>query len=259
MTTELTNILDSFKTVRLEEMDKVRLMDRFDTKFLLPAGRLPDLLKIMESRYKVLEVNGYRISSYNTVYLDTPDFLFFNQHVTDRKGRLKIRFRNYNSTGITFLEIKKKTKNDRTVKWRIENSLSGNTCDESAMEFINSHFHGISGNLRPVLVNNFKRITLISTEVHERVTLDLDLSFAEPGGNFKELLFLAVAELKSDGMAVRSPFSDIVRQFSLFSTGFSKYCVGIAMLHDLPRKNILKPKLLLLNRIENEYNGSLSA
>jgi hypothetical protein len=214
---------------------------------------------MMDGRYKVLEVHGYRISSYNTVYLDTPDHILFNQHVTGRKDRIKIRYRSYNSSSMTFLEIKKKTKKNRTVKWRIENSLSENKCDASAIEFINSHLSVNSGNLRPVLINNFKRITLISTEAHERVTFDLDLSFAEPEGNFKELLFLAVVELKSDGLAVRSPFSEIVRQFSLFPTGFSKYCIGNVMLYDLPRKNILKPKLLLLNRIENEYNGSVSA
>ena len=110
MISEITNILNSFAAVSLEGMDNVRLMDRIDTKFVLPAQQILDLLELMTEKYRVLEINGHRISSYDTTYLDTPDYMFFNQHVTGRIERSKIRFRNYNSTGITFLEIKRKTK-----------------------------------------------------------------------------------------------------------------------------------------------------
>ena len=48
MISEIKNILDSFNSVRLEEMDKVRLMDRIDTKYLIPANRVPDLLEMMQ-------------------------------------------------------------------------------------------------------------------------------------------------------------------------------------------------------------------
>lgn len=259
MISEIKDILDSFNSVRLEEMDKVRLMDRVDTKYLIPANRVPDLLNMMSGRYRVLEVNNNRISSYTTIYLDTPDYIFFNQHVTGRTGRIKVRFRSYNSTGITFLEIKKKTKKNRTVKWRTENSLSDNTCSESAIEFINTHIPFNSESLKPVLANSFKRITLAGFDIPERITIDIDLSFTEPEEKSIELPLVAIVELKSKGFAVRSPFSRIIRQISAYPTGFSKYCVGCALLHDMPLKNILKSKLLLLNRIENEYNGSLSA
>jgi hypothetical protein len=259
MIPEIKNILDSFNSVRLEEMKTVRLMDRVDTKFLLPANRITDLLNIMHGRYRVLEVINNRISSYTTVYLDTPDYIFFNQHVTGRTGRIKVRFRTYNSTGNTFLEIKTKTKKGRTVKWREENSLYNNTCNESAIEFINMHIPFNSEMLKPVLANSFKRITLTGFDIPDRITIDIDLSFAAPEGKSIELPLIAVVELKSEGFASRSPFSRIIKQFSSYPTGFSKYCTGCAMLHDLPMKNILKPKLLLLNRIENEYNGSLSA
>lgn len=259
MISEIKNILDNFNSVRLEEMDKVKLMDRVDTKYLIPANRVPDLLDMMCGRYRVLEINGKRISSYCTVYLDTPDYIFFNQHVTGRPGRIKVRFRSYDSTGITYLEIKKKTKKNRTVKWRVENSLAGDTCTESAIDFINTHVPFNSEVLKPVLINNFKRITLAGFDTPERITIDLDLSFTSPDGRSVELPLISIVELKSEGIATRSPFARLIKQISAYPTGFSKYCIGCAMLHELPMKNILKPKLLLLNRIENEYNGSLSA
>jgi hypothetical protein len=259
MITEVKNILDSFNSIRLEEMDNVRLMDRIDTKYLLPANRIPDLLKMMQPGYRVLEINKFRVSSYTTIYLDTPDFTFFRQHVTGRTGRIKVRFRSYHSTGITFLEIKKKTKKNRTVKWRIENSFSGNCCDESAVEFINRHVPVNNEVLNPVLTNSFKRITLVGFNIPERVTIDMDLVYALPGGKTAGLPLVAIVELKSEGFAARTHFSRMIKQLSVYPTAFSKYCIGNALLYDLPLTNILKPKLLLLNRIENEYNGSLSA
>jgi hypothetical protein len=256
---EITKILNSFNSIRLEEMDKVKLMDRIDTKYILPANRVTDLLMMMQGRYRILEINNTRISSYETVYLDTPDYLFFNQHVTGKINRVKIRFRNYKSTGITFLEIKRKTKKNRTVKWRIENSFSEGICDGKAIEFIDSNIQSGSEKLSPVITNCFKRMTFVGFDTLERITIDLDLSFSSPQGKSADLPHITIVELKSEGVASRSPFSRIIRQFSAYPTGFSKYCIGCALLHDLPLKNVLKPKILLINRIENEYNGSLSA
>jgi len=257
---EIIKTLDSFNSVRLGEMDNVKLMDRNDTKYLLPANRIPDLLIVMQKRYRVLEINSTRISSYETLYLDTPDFIFFNQHVTERTGRVKVRYRSYKSTGITFLEIKKKSKKNRTIKWRMENSLSGSFFDENAIGFVNSHIKFDCKDLKPVLLNSFKRMTFVGFDTPERVTIDLDLSFSSTeGGNSIGLPLISVVELKSEGPASRSPFSAIIKQFSSYPTGFSKYCIGCAMLYDLPLKNSLKPNILLINRIENEYNGYLSA
>jgi VTC domain len=259
MISEIIKITDLFNSFRLEEMEKVKLMDRVDTKYLLPVNRVPDLLGMMHGRYMVLETSNKKISSYETVYLDTPGYYFFNQHVTGRTGRVKVRFRNYKSTGITFLEIKKKTKKDRTVKWRIENSLSDNKCDENAIEFINSHLQLDCKELKPVLTNCFERVTFSAFDRNERITVDLNLSFTSPEGNSYGMPLIAIVELKSEGLAVRSPFSSLIKQFSGYPSGFSKYCIGCAMLNDLPLKNILKPKILFINRIENEYIGSLSA
>ena len=93
MTTNIKDIVDSFGSVSLEETDAVKLMDRYDTKFLLHVSRVPELLKLMADNYRVLEINGIRISGYNTTYLETPDYMFYNQHITDRDGRTKVRFR----------------------------------------------------------------------------------------------------------------------------------------------------------------------
>jgi VTC domain len=259
MNSETENILGSFVPVGLEEMDNVRLMDRIDTKYVFSANKVPDLLRLMTEDYRILEINGHRIFDYETIYLDTPDYLFYNQHITGRIDRNKVRYRKYNSTGITYLEIKKKTKKNRTIKWRIKNILSERICDEEAREFLEKHLPFNADTLNPVISNKFKRITLVGTSIRERITLDLDLSFSGTNGHKADIPNIAIAELKSEDAATKSPFSAIAKSLSIYSSGFSKYCIGTAILYDLLRKNAIKPVLLLINKIENESIRSLSA
>ncbi|MDP4222279.1 MAG: polyphosphate polymerase domain-containing protein [Bacteroidota bacterium] len=259
MTPETENILGSFVPIGLEEMDNVRLMDRIDTKYLFSANKVPDLLRLMTEDYRILEINGHRIFDYETIYLDTPDYLFYNQHMTGRIDRNKVRYRKYNSTGITYLEVKKKTKKNRTIKWRIKNILSDRICDEEAREFLEKHLPFTADILKPVISNKFRRITLVGANIRERITLDIDLSFSDTSGHKAVIPNVAIAELKSGDAAIKSPFSAIAKSLSIYPSGFSKYCTGTAILYDLPRKNSIKPTLLLINKIENESTRSLSA
>jgi hypothetical protein len=252
---EIGQILDSFSAVTLEEMDKVRLMNRFDTKFIFSLQMLPEILNRMNAYYKTLSVNNIRTFSYNTTYLDTGDFLFFHDHVTGRLERNKIRFREYDSTGKTFLEVKKRTNKHRTIKWRIErNTTSQSNCDEEAFEFIMKHVNMDCNRLRPVLNNSFRRITMVSREINERITIDYDLSFSLPEGNEVSLPFLAVIELKRELLSQRSDLAFILKEFFIYPTSFSKYCIGTSILNDIPHKNILKPKFLQINKIQTEYD-----
>lgn len=254
----ITEILSSFSPIRLEEMDKVRLMDRVDVKYVFPVNRVPDILNLMNGGYKTLEINDNRIFYYQTTYLDTSDYLFFNQHVTGKPEREKIRYRSYETTDTTYLEVKKKTKKNRTIKWRIKNYLSQNgSCDNNAVEFIRNYVALDSWSLKPVLNNKFKRVTLAGTKINERITIDYNLSYSGINGYHRSFPFLAILELKKKGISAPSPVADIMRNLSIRPTGFSKYCIGSAILNDPPRKNIIKPKLLLINRIENEFDKSI--
>lgn len=260
MNSTIKDIVDSFVPLTLNEIGKTKLMDRIDTKYIMAVNRVPDLLNMMNGNYQVLEINNIRIPQYYTIYLDTTDYDFFNQHVTGRAGRVKVRFRKYESNALTFLEIKKKTKRDRTVKWRIESNYLNAKLSDSATGFINRHIPVHPELLKPVLSSSFRRITFADFNSMERVTIDFDLIYADPEETKTiELPLIVVAELKSEKSPVSSPFIEIMKKLSVTTTGFSKYCTGLALLYDLPKMNIIKPKILLLNRIENEYNGALSA
>lgn len=247
-------LLNAFDPISLGEMDRVGFMNRIDTKYVFSANRIPALLESLTGYYKVLEINNLRSLAYSTTYLDTPDYLFFRQHVTGKLERNKVRFRTYESTGTTFLEVKRRTNKNRTVKWRIENSpVNKEFYDDKAGAFLSKYIPAGSLLLKPVLVNRFSRITLVSNDMKERVTLDFELSFSDRAGNKANIPSIAIAELKRESGANKSHISSALKKQMIRPTGFSKYCIGASMLYDIPRKNILKSKLLLINKIENEF------
>lgn len=250
---EIHKILDSFIPVSLDNMDKVRLMNRVEKKYVFCTDRIPALLSVLADSYYVLEINNTRIFPYCTTYLDTPDLYFYTQQVRGKLNRFKIRYRRYETTGVSFLEIKKKTNKNRTIKWRIENSLSPGSPDSAARVFIKRYLHSHVPELKPMLINGFSRITLVGKATNERITLDYDLNFASPFGNITALPFLAVAEIKREKHSSLSPFGYAMKRMNVRPGSFSKYCVGSALIMDVPRKNILKPNLLQINKIENEY------
>jgi|WetSurMetagenome_2_1015567.scaffolds.fasta_scaffold107466_2 hypothetical protein len=252
----LNIILDSFDFISLNEMDRVKLMNRVEKKYVFPANRLPELMSMLKDSYRVLDMEHLRFFQYSTTYLDTPDFLFFNQQVRGKLNRYKVRYRRYESTGTSFLEIKKKTNKSRTIKWRIENHLKPDSPDNEAKSFIRKYLPDRLPDLQPVLINSFSRITLVGKEINERITLDFDITFASPYGKITGLPFLAIAELKHEKYNCASPFGSAMKKMCIQPGRFSKYCIGSALIMDMPRKNRLKPNLLLINKIENEYSKS---
>jgi len=260
MTPVTSDILKTFIPVGLDEMDNVRLMNRVDIKYVMSAHKIPEFLKRLDVEYRVLEINDERIFSYKTVYLYTKNYLFYTQHVTGRPQRSKVRYRTCLDSGNTFLEVKKKTSGNRTMKWRIENHPSAdNNCDSEAMEFLGRHIHEEDLSLQPVIINEFRRITFVRQEMNERMTVDFNLSFRCNETDSFYLPGIAILELKKEYFSARSCAAGILKDLYVYPTSFSKYCVGVSALCNVPKKNLIKSKMLLINKIENEFNSCISA
>jgi len=250
---DIFNSLTLLNPIDLDSIRDVSLMNRSETKYVLPASRISDLLEIVSDKYKVLEINNERSFLYRTSYLDTPDYLFYNTHVRGKLERHKIRYRIYESSGTSFLEIKRKTNKRRTIKYRIINTQS-ESLDKNAVSFIREHLNFNHKLLIPALNNSYMRATLVGLNSKERITIDYDISFSLPSEDRQAAMsYLAVVELKKDTHSSNSLFNTVIKKLNVHPTGFSKYCMGSAVLNDLLRKNMIKPKLLLLNKIENEY------
>jgi len=249
--TDLSTVLLRFQPITLQEMDSVRLMNRTDTKFLIGAEHLEQLLKNLGSNYQVLEVQGNRINRYKTLYYDTPDFLCYRQHHSGKRNRFKIRKREYVESHISFLEYKEKTNKGRTIKSRIKLSEIADSLNERENTFIDERTHRHL-DYEPKLWNSFGRITLADTLAGERLTIDTDIAF-EMGNRKAGIPELVIIEVKRDE---NSGVSEVLRQLKhqlVRPESMSKYCLGVALLYPEMKSNNFKQKLLKIEKIKLAY------
>jgi hypothetical protein len=242
--------------VGLDSISGAGLMNRVEVKYLFNSAKLAGLLNQLADYYQVLEIRNMRILPYSTIYFDTADYLFYYQHLRGELERHKLRVRNYGATDESFLEIKRKTNKGRTIKWRIENNRDSVSFDQNASVFIRKFLPVDSELLRPVLVNRFNRITLAGIELKERITIDFNITFSSIDDNPAEIAlpYLAVAEIKKDAWSDSTPFRSLIKQQYIYPSGFSKYCIGNALLNTNLKNNNIKPKILYLNKLEYEYS-----
>jgi hypothetical protein len=230
-------------------MDGVELMNRTDTKFMIHKNVLLEILNELPESYRVLEVNGNRASHYETLYYDTPDFLYYRRHHAGKKNRLKIRKRSYLESAITFLEVKFKSNKDRTIKDRTKvQSLEGEL-EERAIQFIERET-GAQPELEPKLKNSFARTTFVFPEGPERITIDTELSFDHNGCNI-QLSNVVVIEVKQSKKNRHSAFMECLKNRHIRQESFSKYCLGVALVHNQVKHNAFKEKLNKIKKIEN--------
>ncbi len=227
----LAQLLNTFNSHGLNDLDKAQLMNRVDSKFLLPISFLPDLLMQLKVHYSVLEINNDRVSNYSNQYFDTPDLTFYHNHHNGKLNRFKVRRRHYLDTDTQFLEVKLKNNQKRTIKTRIK--LSGAQGEHSLCgQFINEQIEGIDNNLDVSQHSGYQRIALANELRAERLTLDFNLWYKNRrGNNTIKLPGFFIAELKQAKKSKRSPFYQLMSSNTIFPTSFSKYCIGCALLY----------------------------
>ncbi|MDX1653083.1 MAG: polyphosphate polymerase domain-containing protein [Brumimicrobium sp.] len=247
---KVKEVLSDFDVISLEEMDTAGLMDRIDTKFAFHIGILPEILKELVKDYRVLEVQGKRISSYESLYFDKSAFDFYKDHHNKKNHRFKIRFRKYADNDLYFLEVKEKIKG-RTKKKRIPVQKFEYDLSQNSKDFIHK-FVADQENLEPKLWNTYKRITLVSQDKKERLTLDTDLKF-EWKNEARQYPQLVIAELKQEKLDRGSIFYRMMRSKGMRPYRLSKYCIGAIELYSEKelKYNRFKKKLLKLKLIND--------
>ncbi len=247
---EALNLLP-FRSISLEEMSAVKLMNRVDTKYVTTVDRLIQLLNLLADEYFIQDADGVRKFPYYTVYFDTPDCHMYMMHHTGKKKRVKIRMRTYKNSGQNFLEIKKKNNKGRTRKKRIGiDEIVPTTVPYTG--FISSHSNFDSEHLCRQIENSFDRITLVNQGFTERLTIDTNLHFHNlANDNHYRLPNLAIIELKRDGM-YQSPVVKHLQSLRIKPCGFSKYCMGMAFTNPSLRQNRFKERVRLIQKLNNQ-------
>ncbi len=248
----LQYLLGHFAPISLGEMEAVALQNRTDTKYLLSTTQLKAALVMLSNEYRIMTIDAVRCHPYQTLYFDTPDFAFYMQHHASKGNRIKVRSRRYLVTDQAFLEVKQKTNKARTIKRRIATEAMALTYTPAVAAFASDGLSQPLPPLIPRLSNRFTRITLVSTCRPERLTIDLDLAFGADGRKII-LPGIAVAEVKQAGLDRNSGFVQQLHAAGIGPTGFSKYCIGVALLYPQIKHNRFKPRLRLVQKLIGGY------
>lgn len=243
----INDILRLFAPITLAEMDSVKLMDRTDTKFIFRLTELNEILNELKNDYKVLDVNGNRVSKYESLYFDTPNFELYHKHRTGKLNRYKVRFRKYVESELNFFEVKFKNNKGRTIKDRVKQKEIDKTINDKAQELLKEKTSLLPENLEAKIWVNYSRITLVNKNSPERVTIDLNLHFKDEH-NTKLINNLVIAEVKQD-KAIASPFLKLMKKRHIREGSISKYCFGIISMFEKIKYNNFKPKLIPIKKI----------
>jgi hypothetical protein len=212
---------------------------RVDNKYIASFAQLGAFIEELSTTHAVLEIDGNRVFSYESVYFDDSHFRVFNDHRQRRRRRFKLRVRHYRDADVSYFELKLKGRRGITSKHRMRHAsdqLSTITPEaEGFAEGVLRSSYGISldAAMQPVLATTYRRVSLVALDGSGRVTVDIDLSFdalsddANASGGAKLLPGHAVIECKSANG--RSVADRVLAAQGMRPVACSKYCIGMAM------------------------------
>jgi VTC domain len=251
MIQELSTVLKQLDPITLKEMDRVKLQNRTDTKFVFETQLLPKILEDVKDCYRILEIDNKRTNSYQTLYYDTEDMTSYIQHHNGKVNRIKIRFRNYIESDLTFLEVKFKNNKGRTIKSRVKIDEIETDLSDDSKKFIEKHSFYDTNQLKAALWNRFTRLTLAHKTKNERLTIDLNLGFKHfDNKNETDMPHIVIAEVKQEKASVDSDFIKAIKKYHIQKSSMSKYCVGTALLNKNLKQNNFKERILKINKLK---------
>lgn len=254
------SLLSKYATVSLEEMKTVKLMNRTDTKYVTTISGLRKLLQLAVDDYRAQQIDGEILMPYYTRYYDTPDYEMYMRHLHGRLTRKKVRVRRYVGSGLEFLEVKRKNNHGRTDKKRISTKIKDSILLDNSTEisrFLLESSGYDSRILKARIENSFRRLTLVNNDMTERLTIDMDIEFHNLDTDMRyQLPGLVIIELKRDGRTY-SPIAEIIKTLRIKPSGFSKYCIGMALTNPGLPRNRFKPRLRRIGRMIDKENLSI--
>jgi hypothetical protein len=240
------SVLNSFETITLSYLqDRAPLLNREELKFILPISILDLILNDCQEEYHLLKINNEFLFKYSTNYYDTKDFKLYFDHHKGKRNRYKIRERVYAQNGLKFVEIKTKTNNNHTLKYRkeIKDWFEAN-------DFIQDYAKIQESDLHQSLYSEYTRITLLHKEKKEKITFDFNLGFYEKQKSI-QYNNIVIAEVKSEKITTVH-FNEIMKKYKIRSGSLSKYCLGLVSLHPKLKKNNFK---MMFNQITKANNN----
>lgn len=250
-------------TPHFPQKDIPSLLERYELKYLIPEEMVEPISSFVSAYcdldyYSEKQRDGYY--PINSLYFDSPCFIFLRRRLHRLPSRYNLRIRSYGSSdGLPcFFEVKhKKNKQIRKYRARIEDkgwaerfTFPGyheeNAGQEknAAMAQLFRHL-ALSNNASPKILTQYKRKAFISNvDDYARVTFDKALKYQArsaynllPGPeamiNYDDSTIFdpgagIILELKCYTSSVPLWMLDLIRCFNLKQGRFSKYAAGMA-------------------------------
>lgn len=254
----MEDLLKDFESISLEETNlRASLLRRVDTKYVIRPDQLNFVLAHWRNSHQVLEIGGKRIFHYHSVYYDTPSLDLYHAHHSGAASRVKFRTREYSDSKLAYYEIKRRSNNGLTDKQRIRmRTLDQLTplLTDASKEYPRKLGEQSIG---AVLQVDYDRITLVTKEGEERITIDLNLSY-RAAGEVKHYPDRVIIEIKH-AKGVRTRERDLFRSIGIRPGSISKYCLGILSLYPNVKKNRFKLPLRILAKQLTDHGAAASA
>lgn len=239
------------------------VLERYELKFTIPPPLVEEISAFVRpycflDRFSQASEDGFY--QVNSLYFDSPDFLFLRRRLSRVENRFNMRVRSYGPRPVLpyFLEVKQK-RGDVIRKYRArvrEADLEGvlDPAREDRDYLVDPREAGAADLFRrlahtynavPVVMTGYRRKAFISAcDDYARVTFDAGLRYMAQGGyrpldvegarapSDPETLFdegtSVILELKCYAKYVPLWMVDLIRRFELRRRGFSKYSAGMA-------------------------------
>jgi hypothetical protein len=220
---------------------QAELQVRRDRKYVLPLAELTALLPALDRDTRILDIDGTRLFRYASMYFDTADLLCFRLTALRRRRRFKIRTRTYLDSGECLLEVKTEGVRGGTVKTRLAYEQQHHADLGPGRWFVDTVLADLDvGGLvfAPALATHYLRSTLYLPASQSRVTVDIDLSWADrlrTGPPAADLTVPGIAVVETKTRAAASEVDRLLWARGHRPVSISKYATGLAALHpELP-------------------------
>jgi hypothetical protein len=239
--------------------ERAALQSRVDRKYVVPVGEVGWLLDTLGPSAAVLEIEGVRHFTYESLYFDTPDLTSYRMTAHRHRRRFKIRTRTYVDSGTCWLEVKVPGPRGSTVKYRAPHQPEHQHTVGAGRSFLEEIFarHDLAARIGaefgPTLRTQYLRFALLLPASESRVTVDTHLRWTADGREL-QLPQTAIIETKTGSAA---SFADRrLWQRGHRPVAISKYATGLAAIRaDLPaapwqrvlRRHFTAPREDMLN------------
>ena len=261
------------KTARL--IESLGLLERLELKFHIPETMVEPISNFAsiycspDSYSRDAEGGVYTV---NSLYLDSPNYLFLRRRLDGSANRVNMRVRSYGDAGEPpfFLEIKqKKVRLVRKFRAGVLDPTWHLVLEEPGAEVLgDSDIEGPRSHLdlflrlaqtyqaEPKVLLQYKRRAFVSqVDDYARVTFDTDLKYCPPTGYRPSAE--AAGLIPCDHAAVYDPGCSVILELKCYASRVPLWMVDLIRGFDLPRRRFSKYVTAVREVFQHHKSGSL--